>query len=140
MLRLMLVEDHIVFRNFIKDILLAEYPSMEVLEVGSGEEAAKRLSVFSPDLIFMDINLPGESGLQTTKKIKQDRQDIAIVILTSYDIPEHREAAIRYGANGFIAKSSLDWNEMMTLVKCHGESSRHGRNPACIRLAGDWEI
>ncbi len=136
----MLVEDNIVFRNFLKDTLLSEYPSMEVLGVGSGEEAAKRLGAFSPDLIFTDINLPGENGLQTTKKIKQDRQDVAIVILTSYDLPEYREAAIRCRADGFVAKNSLNWNEMMTLVKCHGESKDHGRKPACIRLAGECKI
>ena len=140
MLRAMLVEDNIVFRNSIKDTLLSEYPSMEVLEVGSGEEAVKRLGAFSPDLIFMDINLPGENGLQTAKKIRQDRQDMSIVILTSYDLPEYREAAIRCGADGFITKKSLDWKEMMTLVKCHGESKHRGRNPACIRLARECEI
>jgi DNA-binding NarL/FixJ family response regulator len=140
MLKTMLVEDNIVFRTLLKDTLLSGYPSMEVLGLGSGEEAEKRLGAFSPDLIFMDINLPGENGLQTTQKIKQHHPDTAVVILTSYDFPEYREAAIKCGADGFIAKSSLDWNEMMTMVKCHGESRRHSRNPACIHLTRECEI
>ena len=71
----------------------------------------------APHLIFMDIQLPGENGLSLTKKIKARYPGIIVVVITTYDIPEYREAAFQYGANRFLPKDSLDWNEIKTVVE-----------------------
>ena len=65
----------------------------------------------------MDIRLPGENGLQLTKRIKTGYPDTKVVILTSYDSLEYREAAIRCGANCFISKDSMNWQQIETLIK-----------------------
>ncbi|MGZ3539371.1 MAG: response regulator, partial [Thermodesulfobacteriota bacterium] len=57
-------------------------------------------------IVFMDIRLPGENGLELTKKIKQNYPDIIIVILTSYDLPEYRQAALKRLADCFVPKGS----------------------------------
>jgi DNA-binding NarL/FixJ family response regulator len=62
-----------------------------------------------PDLIFMDIKLPGENGLEVTRQIKQVYAYIVIVILTSYDIPEYRQQAFRNGADCFISKDQISF-------------------------------
>ena len=67
----------------------------------------------------MDIKLPGEDGLELRKKIKAAQSDIAISILTNYNIPEYREAAFRYGAHRFLAKASLNRRELEELVKSY---------------------
>jgi DNA-binding NarL/FixJ family response regulator len=108
---------------------------MEVIEAGSGEEALRRFASHPFDLIFMDIRLPGENGLEITRKIKANRQDITVIILTSYDLPEYRKAAIGYGANCFISKDSLKWEDISTIVKCHQEAKQSDRKPACVRVA-----
>jgi DNA-binding NarL/FixJ family response regulator len=64
----------------------------------------------------MDISLPGESGLELTKKIKTNYPDIIVVILTSYDLPEYREAATQSKADYFMAKDSRT-NDFLALVE-----------------------
>ena len=92
---------------------------------------------FSPvDLIFMDVGLRGENGLELTRKIKTDRQDISIIILSSYDFPKYRQAALSYGANGYILEDSLKWEDISKAVRCHLEAKRDGRKPACVQFIG----
>ncbi len=113
----LIVEDNAPFRVSLKESLEALFPSMIVQEAAEGEEALQKVESFLPGLIFMDIHLPGENGLQLTKKIKATHPALPIIILTNYDIPEYRQAAFEYGANSFIPKDSLDWGQIETLVK-----------------------
>ena len=119
----LIVEDNASFRQYFKENLQIRFPSMVIEEVGDGNEVLLKVEVLSPALIFMDIRLPGENGLQLTKKIKKNHSDIKIVILTSYDLPEYREAAFQYGANSFMTKDSLNWGEIDTLIKSISSNS-----------------
>jgi DNA-binding NarL/FixJ family response regulator len=65
----------------------------------------------------MDIQLPGQNGLHLTKKVKVTHPNIFITILTSHNSPEYREAAFQAGANRFMAKDSMSWEEIEVLVK-----------------------
>jgi DNA-binding NarL/FixJ family response regulator len=135
MLTPMIVEDHITFREMFKGSLLSQFPSMEVIEAGNGEEAFKKLASYPIDLIFMDIRLPGESGLELTRKIKAKYKDMTIAILTSYDLAEYREAAVRCGANCFITKDSMNWDQISAMVKCFQRAKDSmGLKPSCARL------
>ncbi len=139
MLRTMTVEDDIPFRKAIKSELLSEFPSIEVIEAGSGEEALKKLGSHPVDLVFMDIKLPGQNGLEATKRIKADYPDTTIAILTSHELPEYKEAAIRCGAGCFIRKGFFKLKEIFTLVRCFQEAKLNGRKPNCIRFAHGFE-
>ena len=103
MLRTLIVEDNVTFRQSFRDMLHQEFPSMEILETSNGDEALSQAEVFHPELIFMDIKLPGENGLSLTKKIKAQ---YPLIILTSYDLPEYREAAHQSKADSFITKDT----------------------------------
>ena len=65
----------------------------------------------------MDLRMPGMNGLQLTQKIKRESPNICIALLANYDVPEYREAALQYGADGFIVKSSLQWDEVVAFAK-----------------------
>ncbi len=117
MLRVLIVEDNRKFREAFKKSLGDYFPSMVIEEAGDGEEALQKASETSPRLIFMDIHLPGVNGLQVTKKIKQDCPGIHVAILTDYDLPEYREAALQYGADFFFVKDSFKWEEVEGFVK-----------------------
>jgi DNA-binding NarL/FixJ family response regulator len=117
MLKVLLVEDNRIYREIFKDRLRQHFPLMSFAEAGNAEEALIKLRGTPPDLIFMDIRLPGMNGLQLTQRIKKDFPKIPVVILTGYDLPEYREAAIQYGADGFFVKESLKWEEIEALVK-----------------------
>jgi len=117
MLRVLIVEDNHIFRETFKMRLNDQFPSMVVEETSNGDEALQEVGETHPDLIFMDVRLPGANGLQLTRKIKKDLPGIHIAILTDHDLPEYRQAAVEYGADRFFVKSSLKWDEVETLVK-----------------------
>jgi DNA-binding NarL/FixJ family response regulator len=113
----LLVEDNAPFRQTLFDILSSQFPSIVIEEAADGEEAFQKIESVLPNLIFMDIKLPGENGLQLTQKIKAKHPEVIIIILTSYDLPEYREAAYQYGANHFIVKGSSTNEEILALVR-----------------------
>ncbi len=116
MLRVLIVEDNF-FRKAFKRDLCERFPSMVVEEAANGEEALQKIRVPLPHLIFMDIRLPGVNGLQLTKKLKKDFPTLPVAVLTSYDPPEYREAAVESGADRFFVKSSFEWREIESFVK-----------------------
>jgi len=117
MLKTLIVEDNATFRQSLKATLETEFPLMVIEEAEDGKEAMERVITFRPDLIFMDIKLPGETGLDLTKRIKTNDTSIVIIILTSYDLPEYREAAQQYGADYFVSKGSSTREEILELVR-----------------------
>ena len=117
MFKTMLVEDSSSFRKTIKYNLQDQFPSMDIIEAADGVEAFQKIDGHPPNLIFMDISLPGENGLELTRKIKADYPGVIIIILTSHDSPEYREAAARYKANYFFSKGAIATDEILKLVK-----------------------
>jgi len=115
--KLLIVEDSVSFRQLLKESLLARFPMMEVLEAGDAGEALKRVKAFSPDLVTVDIQLPGENGLDLTKKLKAECPNLKVIILTMHDTPEYREAAHQSQANYFISKGSSTKEEILTLIE-----------------------
>ena len=115
--KLLIVEDSVSFRQLLKESLLSRFPMMEVQEAGDGGEALKRVKAFSPDLVTVDIQLPGENGLDLTKKLKAECPNLKIIILTMHDTPEYREAAHQSQANYFISKGSSTKEEILTLIE-----------------------
>ena len=113
----MLIEDNSPFRSVFKEGLKSRFPSMAISEASDSEDALKKIGAIPPDLIFMDIRLPGENGLELTRRIKTDHPEITIIIFTSHNFPEYREAAARYKADYFLSKSSVANEEIFKLVK-----------------------
>jgi DNA-binding NarL/FixJ family response regulator len=133
--KILIVEDSAIFRKLLKETLHSRFPSMELFEAADGEEALQRIEASVPNLIFMDIKLPGESGLDLTKKIKNQYPNIIIIILTAYDIPEYREAAVQAKGNYFLSKGSATKENILELVdsilsgRHIDHSSSGGKNP-----------
>ncbi len=117
MFRTLLVEDSHFYRRILRETLHFRFPKMEISEASDGDEAFKKITASPPNLIFMDIKLPGESGLEITKKIKEHYPDITVIVLTSYDLPEYREAASKYKADYFLSKGSATKENILALVE-----------------------
>jgi len=117
MAKTLIVEDSTFFRQLLKETLLSRFPEMDISEAGNAEEALSKMVTFTPDLIFVDIRLPGESGLEFTRKIRSTYPDIPIIILTSYDLPEYREAAKEYQADHFLSKGTTTKENILEMVK-----------------------
>lgn len=117
MCKTLIVEDSVFYRQLLKETLHSRFPSMDIAEAENGKHALQKVDSFRPHLIFMDIKLPGENGLELTQKIKARYPDISIIILTSYDLPEYREAAREYQADHFLSKGASSKEDILTLVQ-----------------------
>ena len=116
MFQILIVEDNAPFRQSLREMLCEQFPTMRVEEAEDGEDALDKLETLSPHLVFMDIKLPGQSGLEVTRTIKARYPEVRVIILTSYDLPEYREAASQYGADYFLSKGSSSREEILALV------------------------
>ena len=117
MQRVLVVEDSTLFRTLLKETLQSRFPAMEILEAANGKEALRQITLHPPDLIFMDIKLPGENGLDLTARIKAEYPHVTVIVLTSYDTPEYREAAVQAKADYFLAKGSSSREGILALVE-----------------------
>lgn len=115
-IKVLIVEDSTLFRHLFKEMLQDRFPSVEIYEAIDGEEALLQVETLRPNLIFMDIRLPGENGLQLTQKIKARYPNIIVIILTGYDLPEYREVSSRY-ADYFFSKDSSTTQNIFTLLR-----------------------
>ena len=116
MLKTLIVEDNAPFRQSLREMLCERFPTMVVEEAENAEKALQKIEALFPHLVFMDIKLPDVSGLEVTRKIKARHANIIVIILTSYDLPEYREAAGQYGADYFLSKGSSSREEILALV------------------------
>ena len=116
MLKTLLVDDNASFRHSFREHLCQHAPGMDVVEAGSVRDALAKFAETSPDMVFIDIDLAGQSGLELTRKIREHRADTPIAILTNHDLPEYREAARESGANYFFSKSASSMEEVLTLL------------------------
>jgi DNA-binding NarL/FixJ family response regulator len=104
-IRILLADDHTLFREGLAGILDSQ-PDMEVIgEAGDGIEALIKARELVPDLILMDILMPGSDGLEATKQIRLELPDITIVILTVRDDEDKLFQAIKNGAQGYLLKN-----------------------------------
>ncbi|MBV6395184.1 MAG: DNA-binding transcriptional activator DevR/DosR [Anaerolineales bacterium] len=102
--RILLVDDHEVVRLGLKS-LLERHPHFEVVgEAGSAREAMEQVAALDPDVVVMDIRLPGVSGIEACEEIVSRHPAIKVIMLTSYAEDEMLFSAIRAGASGYILK------------------------------------
>ena len=114
--RALIVEDSTLFRQLFKEVLHNRFPSVDVYEAIDGGEALQKVETLRPNLIFMDIRLPGENGLELTKKIKKLHPNTVVIILTGYDLAEYREFSSRNADYVFLKDLSTIEN-IPTLVE-----------------------
>ncbi len=104
---ILIVEDHHRLRAGLRDWLTLNFPGCSALEVGSGEEAVQFAESHSPDIILMDLVLPGISGIEATSRITAAVPQTKIVILTFQEEFDCQPAALQAGAVSFVHKSEI---------------------------------
>lgn len=113
----LIVEDNDHFRQALWDLIQTKFPFMILEEAANGQEVLAKIASFQPDIIFLDIRLPGENGLSLTPKIKKFHPAIKIIIFTAHDLPEYREAAYQKGADYFLTKGTTSKDEIIDLLE-----------------------
>ncbi|CAM3854150.1 response regulator transcription factor [Alicyclobacillus pomorum] len=104
-IRVMVVDDHELFRQGVSSILSREDDVEVVAEAENGRVAVQKAREYRPDVVLMDINMPVCDGLKATRQIKVDHPDIRILILTVTDTEEMLFEAIKSGASGYVLKT-----------------------------------
>ena len=103
-IRLLLVDDHEIVRAGIRMLFLAESDMEIVGEVGSGEEAIEAVRDLTPDVVIMDVAMPGMTGIEATRQIKEACPDTVVLALTMYDDEQYFFEMLNAGASGYIPK------------------------------------
>src|SRR5665648_181136 len=107
-LKIFLVEDHHLMRRGLASLLTTERNVDIIGEVGTGEEGLNMLADMDlPDLVIMDISLPGMNGIEVTRRLKAFNPEIKILVLSMYDNPIFVYKAIEAGASGYILKRAM---------------------------------
>jgi len=125
--KILIVDDSALFKETFKEILQTRFPSIEIHDATDGEKAIRKIKTSPPDIIFMDINLPGKNGLVLAQKIKVRYPNIVIVLFTGWNLPEYQEASIRCKADYLLFKGSATQQEIFALVESVLVHSNHGR-------------
>lgn len=129
--RVLIVDDHPMVAEGIQS-LLESYDDIDVVgTLGNGQEAVDRVNELAPDVILLDLNMPGVSGLNATEMILEERPQTRIVILSMHDSPEYISTALSHGARGYILKD-VPTDEIHTAI----ETVMRGEEYLCTGAKG----
>jgi DNA-binding NarL/FixJ family response regulator len=115
-IRVLIADDHQLFRDGL-NALLASAPEIDVIaEASNGEEAIRLASTHQPDLILMDLHMPGANGIEATRRIVQELPQVKVLMLTMFDDDRSVFSAMRAGARGYVLKG-IKHDEMLRAVR-----------------------
>jgi two-component system response regulator NreC len=107
MIRLLLVDDHAILRDGLR-ALLSYYPDVEVVgEAEDGLQAIEGVESLAPDVVLMDIAMPGMNGLEASRRIRESHPETRILVLTQYDDRRYVLPFLRAGVSGYVLKRAL---------------------------------
>jgi len=107
MINVLIVDDNPNFRKRVADFLFAFEDYSVIGEASDGEQAISLALELNPDLVLMDVRMGGMNGLNATQRLRDEIPELAIIILSKYDLHEYREAARNRGANGYVVKMNM---------------------------------
>lgn len=126
-----IVDDHPMVAEGI-EALLSSYDDIDVLcTLSSGQEAIDRIEDLAPDVMMLDLNMPGVSGLNATEIILEKRPETRILILSMHDSPEYIATALRHGARGYVLKD-VPTDEIKTAI----DTVMRGEQYLCVGAQG----
>ncbi len=115
-IRVVLADDHAVVRKGIREFLEMNDGLAVVAEASDGIEAMSLIREHKPDVAVLDIQMPGQSGIEVTRAIRAERLPVGVLILTAFDDPPYVKAALQAGANGYVLKTA-DASEIVEAVR-----------------------
>jgi two-component system response regulator NreC len=107
-IEILLVDDHAMFRAGIRALIEAEGRMKVVGEASSGDEAVDRVRELKPDIVIMDLAMPGSNGLEATRRISALELNTSVLVLTVHAEEEYLVPVVEAGASGYLTKTSAD--------------------------------
>jgi two-component system response regulator NreC len=135
---IVLADDHAVVRTGLRMVLEAEEGLEVVAEAGNVDEAQRKVLGYKPDVLVLDLNMPGGSGLEAIPAIRTASPDTGIVVLTMQDDPAFAREALRSGALGYVLKEAAD-AELVQAVRAAAQGRTYLNPQLGARLASEPE-
>jgi len=136
-IRILLADDHAVLRSGLKLLLNSQDDFVVIGEAPTGLSAITLAEELQPDLILLDLNMPGLGGLEALPIIRQKSPDSRILILTMHGEPEYLQQAIKNGASGYILKKAAD-TELIIAIKAVMKSEIYVHSSMTKELLSDF--
>jgi DNA-binding NarL/FixJ family response regulator len=115
-IKILIVDDHTVLRDGIR-ALLSLHDDIEIVgEAAEGKEAIEKVRELNPDVVIMDIAMPGMDGLEATRRIRKKNSAVKVLVLSQYDNREYILSCIKAGTSGYIPKRALG-SELVTAIR-----------------------
>jgi DNA-binding NarL/FixJ family response regulator len=137
MIRVLLADDHEILRRGLKEILTNQLGQVRVGEAGDSTQAINLLVSQSWDLVLLDINMPGRSGLEVLEESRRLHPKTPVLILTSYPEEQFAMRALKMGASGYLTKQSAS-DELVTAVKRLLAGGKYVTTSLAERLASSF--
>ncbi len=115
-IRVFLADDHLILREGIRS-LLEKVPDIEMVgEASEGGEAIAKVEQLVPDVVLMDITMPGLNGLEATREIKQKNPQVKVLILTMHETDQYLSRMLQAGASGYVVKTTTT-SELISAIR-----------------------
>jgi two-component system invasion response regulator UvrY len=137
-MKILIADDHTIFREGLKHIL-TEYPDMIVAdEAKNGREVLDKIWKNEYDMVLLDISMPGMTGLEALKQLKNDRPKLPVLVLSMHPEEQYAVRALRAGASGYLTKESAP-DELMTAIRKISQGRKYITSSLAERLALEME-
>jgi two-component system, NarL family, response regulator NreC len=135
--RVVVVDDHTLIRQGIVGLLESQ-PDIEVVgQAGNGQDGIALAAELTPDVVLMDVSMPGISGLAAAKEIKSRRPEVAVLFLTIHDREDYLYQALRAGASGYVLKGA-DVNDLLAALRSAHRGEVYLSPSVAKALVGDY--
>ncbi len=122
-IRVLVVDDHAIMRDGIRALIDISDDIEMVEEASEGKEAIIKTQEFEPDVVIMDIVMPGMDGMEATRRIKKKNPKVKVLVLSQHDNKEYVLSAIKAGAAGYVPKRALGSELLSAIRAVHGGDS-----------------
>ncbi|MEX6690015.1 response regulator transcription factor [Danxiaibacter flavus] len=110
MVRILIADDHAIVRRGLRHIIHEEYPFAEIGEASDAEELVKKVIAQNWDVVICDLNMPGRSGIDAVKQIRQSFSKLPILIMSVYPEDQYAIRSLKAGAAGYLSKVSIHYD------------------------------
>ncbi|GAB6151493.1 response regulator transcription factor [Desulfosporosinus burensis] len=114
--RVLLVDDHTILRTGLRMFFNSQEDIVVIGEAVCGEEALEKVQLHQPDVVILDISMPGMNGIEAITRIKQLTPDVGILMLTMHEAEEYLQQTMQAGASGYVLKKAAD-SELLEAVR-----------------------